>query len=100
MPIAAIDEHDFYAGRCLDADGNAVPIEIEVTITDLGPEQIRPFNGSLEFWNDESGAFVAGPPVGAIESPSVKEALRIGFRGRAGCVVDPRQHSLLFCRKV
>lgn len=78
---AAIDEHDFYAGRYLDTDGNPVPIEIEATIIDLNPEQIRYFRGNLEFWNEITGALVEGPPIAAIEDANVKEALRVGFRG-------------------
>lgn len=78
---AAIDEHDFYAGRYLDGDGNPVPIEIEVTIVDLSPEQIRHFKGNLEFWNETAGALVAGPPISTIEGQNIKEALRVGFRG-------------------
>jgi putative ATP-dependent endonuclease of the OLD family len=78
---AAIDEHDFYAGRYLDGDGNPTPIEIEVTIVDLSPEQVRHFKGNLEFWDETAGALVAGPPIAAIETATVKEALRVGFRG-------------------
>jgi putative ATP-dependent endonuclease of OLD family len=78
---AAIDEHDFYAGRYLDSDGNPIPIEIEVAIVDLSPEQVRHFKGNLEFWDEAAGGLVAGPPIAAIENPTVKEALRVGFRG-------------------
>src|SRR3974390_2556219 len=80
----AIDEHDFYAGRYLDAAGNAVPIEIEATITDLNPEQARRFKGNLEFWDEQAGALVSGPPVAAIASATVKEALRVKFIGWDG----------------
>jgi putative ATP-dependent endonuclease of the OLD family len=78
---SAIDEHDLYAGRYLDAEGNSVPIRIEATIVDLSPEQLRHFKGSLEFWDEASGALVNGPPIGAIETSTVTEALRVGFRG-------------------
>jgi putative ATP-dependent endonuclease of OLD family len=78
---AAIDEHDFYAGRYLDGEGNSVPIEIEVTIVDLSPEQVRHFKGNLEFWDEIVGTLVAGPAIAAIENANVKEALRVGFRG-------------------
>jgi putative ATP-dependent endonuclease of the OLD family len=78
---AAIDEHDFYAGRYLDADGNPIQIEIEVTIVDLSPEQVRHFKGNLEFWNETAGALVTGPPVAGIEGQNIKEALRVGFCG-------------------
>src|SRR5436305_2363384 len=67
---APIDEHDFYAGRYLDAEGNPVPIEIEVTIVDLNPEQVRHFKGNLEFWDE--AALVAGPPIAVIENAIVK----------------------------
>jgi len=77
----AIDEHDFYAGRYLDAEDNPVPIHIEATIIDLSVEQVRHFKGNLEFWNEQSGSLVSGPPIGAIEDSNVKEALRVGFRG-------------------
>jgi putative ATP-dependent endonuclease of the OLD family len=77
---APIDEHDFYAGRYLDAEGNPIPIEIEVTIVDLNPEQVRHFKGNLEFWDEAAGALVEGP-IAAIEPATVKEALRVGFRG-------------------
>jgi putative ATP-dependent endonuclease of OLD family len=78
---AAIDEHDFYAGRYLDADNNPIPIEIEVTIVDLNPEQVRHFKGNLEFWDETASALISGPPIAAIEGKNVKEALRVGFRG-------------------
>ena len=32
---AVIDEHDFYAGRYVDAHGNPIPVEIEVLVIDL-----------------------------------------------------------------
>jgi putative ATP-dependent endonuclease of the OLD family len=78
---AAIDEHDFYAGRYLDGDAKPIPIEIEMTIVDLSAEQVRHFKGNLEFWDETTGALVAGPPIAAIERQNVKEALRVGFRG-------------------
>jgi putative ATP-dependent endonuclease of the OLD family len=78
---AAIDEHDFYAGIYLDEKGDAVPIEIEVIIVGLSPEQLRHFKAHHEFW-DESGEALVDCPVEAIEGHDVLEALRVGFRGR------------------
>jgi putative ATP-dependent endonuclease of OLD family len=94
---AAIDEHDFYAGRYLDGEGNPVPIEIEVTIVDLSPEQVRHFKGNLEFWDETAGALVAGPPIAAIENPTVKEALRVGFRGWYEPDEDDFKAQTFFC---
>ena len=95
--LAAIDEHDFYASRYLDAEGNPVLIEVEVTIVDLSSEQIRHFRGNLEFWDDVTGALLQGPPIGAIEQPSVKEALRVGFRGWYEADDDDFKVQTFFC---
>ncbi|MGO9742525.1 MAG: ATP-dependent nuclease [Roseiarcus sp.] len=95
--VAAVDEHDFYAGRYLDADGNSIPIEIEVTIIDLSPEQVRHFKGNLEFWNETTGSLIAGPPIGAIEGADVKEALRVGFRGWYDSDEDDFKAQTFFC---
>jgi putative ATP-dependent endonuclease of the OLD family len=94
---SAIDEHDFYAGRYLDAEGNPIPIEVEITIVDLSAEQARHFKGSLEFWDDATGVLLAGPPIGAIEQPSVKEALRVGFRGWYEADDDDFKAQTFFC---
>jgi putative ATP-dependent endonuclease of the OLD family len=94
---AAIDEHDFYAGRYLDGDGNPISIEIEVTVVDLTPDQLRHFKGNLEFWDETTGAMVAGPPIAAIEGQNVKEALRIGFRGWYELNDDDFKAQTFFC---
>jgi putative ATP-dependent endonuclease of the OLD family len=95
--IEAIDEHDFYAGRYLDAEGNPIPIEIEVTIVNLSPEQVRHFKGNQEFWDETAGALVAGPPVAAIEGQNVKEALRVGFCGWYEPADDDFKARTFFC---
>jgi putative ATP-dependent endonuclease of the OLD family len=94
---AAIDEHDFYAGRYLDLEGNAIPIEIEVMIVDLSPEQVRHFKGNLEFWDEAAGTLVAGPPVTAIEGQNIKEALRVGFCGWYETEDDDFKARTFFC---
>jgi putative ATP-dependent endonuclease of OLD family len=94
---AAIDEHDFYAGRYLDADGKPVSIEVELIITDLSAEQIRKFKGNLEFWDEASMSLIQGPPIGAIELPSVKEALRVAFRGYYDPDDDDFKAETFFC---
>jgi len=94
---APIDEHDFYASRYLDSEENPVPIEIEVIVVDLSPEQIRHFNANLEFWNESSSALVNGPPITGVESSSVKEALRVGFRGWYEQDEDDFKAETFFC---
>jgi putative ATP-dependent endonuclease of the OLD family len=94
---AAIDEHDFYAGRYLDVEGKAIPVEIEVMIVDLSPEQVRHFKGNLEFWDETAGTLVAGPPVIAIEGQNIKEALRVGFCGWYETEDDDFKARTFFC---
>lgn len=93
----AIDEHDFYAGRYLDAEGNPIPIQIEAVVVDLNEEQLRRFKGSLEFWDEASGALIGGPPLAAIEPANVKEALRVGFKGWYEPEEDDFKTETFFC---
>src|SRR5271165_786825 len=92
-----IDEHDFYASRYLDAEGNPVPIDIELIISDLSAEQIRHFHAHLEFWNEETSTLLEGPPVAALESSCVKEALRVAFRGWYEADDDDFKGETFFC---
>lgn len=94
---APIDEHDFYAGRYLDADGNPIPIETEVIIVDLSAEQKRHFKANLEYWDEATSSLIAGPPITGIQSPTVKEALRVGFRGRYEPDDDDFKAQTFFC---
>jgi putative ATP-dependent endonuclease of OLD family len=92
-----IDEHDFYASCYLDAEGNPVSIEIELVVTDLSSEQIRNFKGNLEFWDETTASIVQGPPISAIEAPTVKEALRVSFRGWYESDDDDFRAETVFC---
>jgi putative ATP-dependent endonuclease of OLD family len=78
---APIDEHDFYGGRYLNEDGTLISIYVEVLVIDLTVEQLRRFNAYLEFWDQKSLEIIESPPLENINLDSVKEALRIGFRG-------------------
>lgn len=76
-----IDEHDFYAGRYLDAENNPVDITVEVVVVDLTFEQELHFRNHLEFWDESQNKLLEGPPPGATDASTVKPALRLGFRG-------------------
>ncbi len=77
----AIDEHDFYAGRYIDAEGNPVPIKIEVVVIDLTDEQARYFRDHLEWWNEGTKSLLDGPPPEGTDQAGVFPALRVGFTG-------------------
>ena len=42
-----VDEHDFYAGKYIDAEKKPVEIKIEVVVADLSDEQKRDFQFPL-----------------------------------------------------
>jgi len=94
---APIDEHDFYASRYLDSDSNPISIAVEVVIVDLIDEQKRHFKNNLEFWDETSASLLSGPPIGATNSPAVKEALRVAFRGWYEAEDDDFKVETFFC---
>lgn len=76
-----IDEHDFYAGRYLDAAGNAVPIHVEVVVSDLSEEQQRHFYEHVEWWSSAEQKLLEGPPAEGTDADGVAAALRLFFQG-------------------
>src|SRR5690349_9586674 len=58
-----IDEHDFYAGRYIDAEKNPIPIKVEVLVVDLSAEQQRHFRNHLEWWVEPTQTVITGPPA-------------------------------------
>ena len=76
-----IDEHDFFAGRYLDELGAAVPIRIEVIVSDLSEEQQRHFREHIEWWSEGEKKLLAGPPAEDTDAPGVSAALRVSFSG-------------------
>ncbi|MXN28142.1 ATP-dependent nuclease [Delftia sp. CH05] len=76
-----IDEHDFYAGRYLDEAGNAVPIHIEVVVSDLSEEQQRHFYEHIEWWSAAEQKLLEGPPAEGTDADGVAAALRLFFQG-------------------
>lgn len=76
-----VDEHDFYAGQYLNAEGRPIPLLVEVIVADLNEEQLRHFREHLEWWNANTKTLLAGPPVEGIDAAGVGPALRVFFRG-------------------
>ncbi|QIL80934.1 AAA family ATPase [Diaphorobacter sp. HDW4A] len=76
-----IDEHDFYAGRYIDGEGQPVSINVEVIVADLSDDQTRHFRDHIEWWDEEIQALLDGPPPEGTDKPAVKPALRVGFTG-------------------
>lgn len=76
-----VDEHDFYAGQYLSAEGQPIPLEVEVIVADLSEEQLRHFREHLEWWDSNAKTLLAGPPVEGTDAAGVGPALRVFFRG-------------------
>jgi putative ATP-dependent endonuclease of OLD family len=77
-----IDEHDFYAGEYLDAEGKPVAIKIEVVIIGLSDQQQRRFADHLEWWNEDSQTLLQVGQAAYVDQPNVSPAIRVAFDGR------------------
>lgn len=78
----AINEHDFYQRCYIGEDGQPIPIELEVVLTDLTPDLETKFRANREYWSEEDNSLLdesASPED--TESESVVPALRIKFLG-------------------
>lgn len=76
-----IDEHDFYAGDYVDADGNPILIQIEVTIIGLSDEQQRRFADHLEWWDEDTQELLQAGQAARVDQTNVSAALRVSFEG-------------------
>ena len=61
----AVDEHDFFKGRYLKAEGAPIPIEIRAVLVDLSDEVRRRFGGHCRRWDDSRCSFVDDEAGGA-----------------------------------
>lgn len=86
-----VDEHDFYQGRYLPVPnpeapegaepGSAPRIKVEVTITNLSPEQEARFGANVEWMNTTIGDFYQEANPAGVDAVEIKAALRITFIG-------------------
>ncbi|ESQ15101.1 MAG: hypothetical protein N838_30215, partial [Thiohalocapsa sp. PB-PSB1] len=77
-----IDEHDFHERRYLDDDGNPIPIELEVVLTDLTEDVLTKFRAHREYWDTNSNVLLdEGASPEDLEEDGVVPALRINFEG-------------------
>jgi len=77
-----IDEHDFHERRYLDDDGNPIPIELEVVLTEITEDVLTRFRAHREYWNTTENLLLdetASPED--LEADDVVPALRIKFEG-------------------
>lgn len=80
----AIDEHDFFAGRYIDGEGEPVLITVRAVLTGLSEEATRRFGNHLRRWDDQACAFI-DEQVAAVDradEDQVVWALPLLFRAR------------------
>lgn len=63
-------------------ESEIIKIQIEVTITNLSPEQKAYFLDYIEWWNSEDGEIYVAPYVEGVDAESIVEALRVLFIGQ------------------
>ena len=80
----AVDEHDFFAGEYLDAEGASKLITIRAVLTDLSEETVRRFGDQIRRWDDKKCAFVDEKPGGIdrADDEDIDWALPVLFRAR------------------
>jgi putative ATP-dependent endonuclease of OLD family len=82
-----VEEHDFYQGRYLPVvnqgaePGPAPKITVEVTITNLSPEQEARFGANVEWLNTITGVFYQDATPAGVDAAEIKAALRVTFIG-------------------
>lgn len=86
-----VDEHDFYQGKYLPIEnpeapegaepGPAPKIMVEVTITNLSPEQEARFGANVEWLNTVTGTFYQEAKPGGVDAAEIKSALQVTFIG-------------------
>jgi putative ATP-dependent endonuclease of the OLD family len=86
-----VDEHDFYQGKYLPvADPKATEgaelapapeIMVEVTITNLSPEQQARFGANVEWLNTSTGQFYEAANPAGVDIAEIRAALRVTFVG-------------------
>lgn len=80
----AVDEHDFFAGNYLDAEGAPTLITIRAVLTDLSEETRRRFGDQLRRWDDEKCVFIDEESAGVerADGEGIAWALPVIFRAR------------------
>lgn len=79
-----IQEHDFYDGKYLTAEGEPVPIRIDVTLSDVDDEAQRAFRNHLEWWDSVTKKLLTSDEAAKanLGDSRYTRALRVSFRAQ------------------
>lgn len=75
-----VNEHDFYAGKYIGQDLQAIEIRVEAIVTGLSEDQCTYFRNNLEWWDANACQLIQEPPE-FTDSFSVVPAIRVFFQG-------------------
>jgi len=97
-----INEHDFYCGKYIKLEGEEhnPEIKLEATVTDLDEEQARRFREHIEFWDTKTLKIISKPPIDAIASGEVNQAIRVTFIGKYDEEEDDFEGTTYFTRSL
>ena len=98
--VPVINEHDFYNGKYLGEEQNAIKIQIEVIVGNLSKKQKRKFANNIEFWDSDKCELIESPPINQIESKTVDEVIRVAFTGFYDSEEDDFTGETFFCSPV
>lgn len=95
-----IDEHDFYLGGYISAEGEPrKEVRVEATVTALNEEQQVRFADYIEWWNTKAKTFL-NAPIEGVDDPDVHAAIRISFIGYYDPEEDDFQGETHFSRSI
>lgn len=105
-----IDEHDFYRGAYLPAENaeeaagtpppEAPKICVDVTVTDLTPEQQARFGGSVEWLDTSTGDLYQEPNPAGVDANQIEAGLRVTFIGEYDAEEDDFVGNTYFTRSL
>lgn len=75
--LPVVEEYDFYNAQYLDVGGNAIPIKIEVVLTELSAEIRRRCVNNLEYWRAADRRLLSSGEIALVDQEGVEQCLRI-----------------------
>lgn len=95
-----VEEFDFYNAKYLDTStepASAIPIEIEVVLTDLSEELANRCVERTESWHDKERRILGEGEVDKVDDPEVRECLRIKAIAQYNIEDDEFEARSIFC---
>ena len=92
-----VEEFDFYNAEYRDAEGNPLPLRVEVVLTDLSSEVENACGTHLEFWNEDGQRTLDRGEIAQADAPRTTACLRIETVGQYNIEEDEFEAQTNFC---